>query len=215
MIYLIGAGGHGKVVLEALLLQGCEVEVLDAESALEGSAVLGKRVAREEKVLALLEAPASFFAAVGDGQSRERVVERWEGHGHRLVRVVHPASHLSASAVLEMGVVVMAGAVVQSESRIAKAAIINSGATVDHDCRIGEYAHLAPGAHLAGGVAVGRGAWVGIGSSVREGVAIGARAVLGAGSVVVDDIPPDVVAYGNPCRVVRIIGRGGEKTVRA
>src|SRR6185369_16267905 len=65
MIYLIGAGGHGKVVLEALLLLGCDVELLDADGALEGSRVLGRTVVREEKALASLEAPADFFAAVG------------------------------------------------------------------------------------------------------------------------------------------------------
>jgi sugar O-acyltransferase (sialic acid O-acetyltransferase NeuD family) len=210
MIYLIGAGGHGKVVLETLLLLGCEVELLDGDAALWGRTVLGRKVGREEEVLSLVGRPVDFFVGIGDGASRRRVAERWEGRGHRLTRVVHPWARVSRSATLESGVSVMAGAVVQAEARVSKGAIINTGATVDHDCRIGEYAHVAPGAHLAGNVEIGPGAWVGIGSAVREGVAIGARAVVGAGAAVVDDLPPEVVAYGNPCRVVRQIGRGAE-----
>jgi maltose O-acetyltransferase len=45
--------------------------------------------------------------------------------------------------------------------------------------------------------------WLGGGAIVCPGVTIGARSVIGAGSVVTKDIPPGVVAVGNPCRVVR------------
>jgi sugar O-acyltransferase (sialic acid O-acetyltransferase NeuD family) len=206
MVYLIGAGGHGKVVLEALSLSGCEVKVLDADSSLTGKEILGHVIGREEKVLASLEEPAHFFVGVGDGSSRRRVVERWEARGHRLVRVIHPTAVVSPSAEIGLGVVVMAGAVIQAGAAIGKGAIVNTGATVDHDCRIGAFSHIAPGAHLAGNVEVGEAAWVGIGTAVREGIAIGHRCVVGAGSVVVDDLPPDVVAYGSPCRAVRQIG---------
>lgn len=45
--------------------------------------------------------------------------------------------------------------------------------------------------------------WIGGGAIVCPGVRIGARSVIGAGSVVTADIPPDVFAAGNPCRVIR------------
>ena len=48
--------------------------------------------------------------------------------------------------------------------------------------------------------------WLGGGAIVCPGVTIGADTVVGAGSVVVRDLPPGVVAVGNPCRVVRAIG---------
>jgi len=207
MVYLIGAGGHGKVCLEILGLFGCGVQLLDADSGLTGKEVLGHRIGREEKVLATLEPPADFFVGIGDGASRRRVVERWAAKGHSLVRLTHPSAVVSPSAMVDDGAAVMAGAVIQAGAFIGKGAIINTGATVDHDCRIGAFAHVAPGVHLAGGISVGDGAWVGIGAIVREGLSIGDRCVIGAGSIVVDDLPPDVVAYGNPCRVVRQIGK--------
>jgi maltose O-acetyltransferase len=55
-------------------------------------------------------------------------------------------------------------------------------------------------------ITVGSGAWIGAGAMICPGVTIGEQAVIGAGSVVVKDIPPGVVAVGNPCRVVRQIG---------
>lgn len=52
---------------------------------------------------------------------------------------------------------------------------------------------------------IGADVWVGAGALILPGVRIGARTVIGAGSVVTRDVPPDVFAAGNPCRVVRAI----------
>lgn len=55
-------------------------------------------------------------------------------------------------------------------------------------------------------VEIGADVWVGGGAIILPGVRIGARAVIGAGSVVTRDVPADVFAAGNPCRVVRQLG---------
>lgn len=60
-------------------------------------------------------------------------------------------------------------------------------------------------------VEIGEDVWVGGGAIILPGVRIGSRAVIGAGSVVTRDIPDDVFAAGNPCRVIRPI----EKADRA
>ena len=55
-------------------------------------------------------------------------------------------------------------------------------------------------------VHIGRNCWIGAGAIILPGVTIGDNTVIGAGSVVTKDIPSDVVAVGNPCRVLREIG---------
>lgn len=52
---------------------------------------------------------------------------------------------------------------------------------------------------------VGENCWIGAGAVIMPGVTIGDNSVIGAGSVVTKDIPANVVAYGNPCRVAREI----------
>ncbi len=52
-------------------------------------------------------------------------------------------------------------------------------------------------------VIIGDRVWIGGGVIIMPGVTIGDNVVIGAGSVVTKDIPSDVIAYGNPCRVVR------------
>ena len=57
-------------------------------------------------------------------------------------------------------------------------------------------------------VEIGRDVWIGGGAIILPGVRIGDRAVIGAGSIVTRDVPPDVFAAGNPCRVIRPVQQG-------
>lgn len=55
----------------------------------------------------------------------------------------------------------------------------------------------------AAAIDIGENVWIGFGAIVCKGVTIGANSIVGAGSVVTKDIPANVIAAGNPCRVVR------------
>lgn len=59
------------------------------------------------------------------------------------------------------------------------------------------------GPELAAPIIIGNNVWIGGGSIVCPGVTIGDNTTIGAGSVVTKDIPANVVAVGNPCRVIR------------
>lgn len=61
------------------------------------------------------------------------------------------------------------------------------------------------GLEFAKPVTIGSDVWIGGGAIICPGVTIGDRSVIGAGSVVTKSIPPDVIAAGNPCRVLRAV----------
>ena len=61
-------------------------------------------------------------------------------------------------------------------------------------------------------VHIGRNCWIGAGAVILPGVTVGDNTVIGAGSVVTKDIPANVVAAGNPCRVLRPIGERDRET---
>ena len=60
-------------------------------------------------------------------------------------------------------------------------------------------------------VHIGKNCWIGAGAIIMPGVTIGDNVVIGAGSVVTKDIPSNVVAVGNPCRVMREVGEHDRK----
>ena len=64
------------------------------------------------------------------------------------------------------------------------------------------------GLELGRPIAIGCNVWIGGGAIILPGVTIGSRTVIGAGSVVTRDVPDDVVAVGNPCRVIRRLEPG-------
>lgn len=76
--------------------------------------------------------------------------------------------------------------------------VATAGHPIDPELRSGAYQYNMP-------VHIGRNCWLGAGVVVLPGVTIGDNTVIGAGSVVTKDIPPNVVAVGNPCRVLREI----------
>ncbi|MEX0778979.1 MAG: hypothetical protein WD491_10615 [Balneolales bacterium] len=56
---------------------------------------------------------------------------------------------------------------------------------------------------ISGNVSIGEGTEIGTGTSIVNNVSIGRHCLIGAGSVVTKDIPDGVVAYGNPCKIIR------------
>ena len=60
-------------------------------------------------------------------------------------------------------------------------------------------------------VRIGKNCWIGAGAVILPGVSIGDNTVIGAGSIVTKNIPANVVAVGNPCRVLRDIGERDKK----
>ena len=73
-----------------------------------------------------------------------------------------------------------------------------AGHPIDSERRNRGYEYAYP-------ITVGDNVWIGAGVHVMPGVTIGSGSVIGAGSIVTKDVPPGVVAVGNPCRVIRRI----------
>jgi sugar O-acyltransferase (sialic acid O-acetyltransferase NeuD family) len=197
---IIGAGGHGKVVLDAYLRArpGATVELRDDAPEKSGMYVLGVRVTVPVGHLAHLGAPC--HVAIGDNGRRRGLGVTILDAGLALVSIVHPEASVSAHASIGRGAFIAARAVVAPSARVEDGVIVNHGAIVDHDCRVGAWSHVAPGAVLGGGVAIGRACLVGSGAVVLPGVAIGDEAFVGAGAVVTRDVPTGVTVVGAPAK---------------
>ncbi len=202
-IYLLGAGGHARVVVALLDALGRPVGgVFDDDPDREGAnvggyPVLGPLPARPEDI------PGALVLAVGHNATRAMLARRLDARVQWADALVHPAATVAPGVRLGAGTVVFAGAIVQPGAAVGRHVIVNTAATADHDCRLGDFVHLAPGVHLAGGVTVEEGGFLGIGAVAVPGRHVGAWSIVGAGGVVTRDLPAHATAVGAPARVIK------------
>ena len=200
-ILLVGAGGHARVCLEALL-DDPSLTVAGAVSR-DGAGVEGLGVPmvgtdHDLRAAADRVGAAAAFVAIGDNAARARVAAACDAVGLTLAVAVSRFAMVSRTAVVRPGAAVLPGAVVNAATVIGEGTIVNTNASVDHDNRIGRFVHIAPGSALGGDVVVGDGAFIGLGSRVLPGLTIGDGAVVGAGAVVVRNVPAGAVVIGVP-----------------
>lgn len=199
MIHLIGAGGHCKVVLDALLEGGvalADIRIRDGCVDRAGHDLLGAVIETPE--IAETVSGQAFHVAIGAAAVRQRLYGEAEAIGGTPHTVQHPAARVSRFAELGAGSLVAALAVVGPGARIGRGVIVNHGAVVDHDCEVGDFVHIAPNSSLGGGVTVGARSLIGAGAVVLPGVTIGDDVTVGAGAVVTRDITSNQTWTGIP-----------------
>lgn len=200
-VAIIGAGGHAKVVADAILASGMArpIGFFDDDPDLSGRShfglpVLGTTDRWKHHTLDMVA------MGIGDNKARARQFEALKRAGVPIVTVLHPRATIGTGVSIGEGSVVFAQVVVNADAVVGENCILNTACTVDHDCVVEANAHLAPGTHLAGDVRVGTGAFLGIGAAVLPGRLIGEWAVVGAGAVVVRNVFPRQTIRGVPAR---------------
>lgn len=202
-LVIYGAGGHAKVIVDMAEKSGRRIiAVLDDDPGRRGMLLMGHAVLGGWDRVADLVAggAARFVVAIGTNRARLAVARRLADAGAAFLPVVHPSAIIASRVDIGAGTVLMAGVVVNPETRIGSHAIVNTGASVDHDCVIGDGVHVAPGCRICGEAAVGDGALLGVGAVVLPGCRVGAGAVVGAGATVTADVADGMVVVGTPAR---------------
>ena len=193
-VVLLGAGGHAKVLLDALLRAGIEVTgivdpvLAETHPLWRGISVIGN----DDDLLKLNPEQVILINGIGSlpySSLRQRLFSRFTEAGFQFMNVIHPFALIGSGVELGEGVQIMAGAIIQADTTIGSNSIINTSALIDHDCLIENDVNLAPGVVVSGGVTIGEGAHIGPGASIIQGISIGAGAIVGAGTVVVKDLP--------------------------
>lgn len=196
-IWIIGGGGHAKVVAGAALAAGMKIEgLLDDDRKLDGSQVLGHGVMMTPGADWWRERRSAIIG-IGNNQIRNRLATELEADW---TSVHHPHGWSDRSVEIGEGTLVCAGAVIQPDVVIGAHAILNTRCSIDHDCRIGAFSHIAPGATLAGEVSIAEGCFVGAGATILPGISVGAGAVIGAGAVVTRTVEAGATIVGIPAR---------------
>lgn len=182
-LLIVGAGGHGRSVAEAVLAAG-QYELVgfvdDAATSLQHVWDLPVFGTTADFASYRQHAEAAIVA-IGNNRLREELHQRLYAAGFELATVVHPKAIVSPRAVISAGSAIMAGAIVGTEARLGAGVIVNCAAVVDHHCQVGDFGHLGVNAGMAGGAVLGRGVWMQAGSVLGYGVKVLAGVVLESG----------------------------------
>lgn len=188
-LIILGAGGHARVVIDALQrLETNVVGICDPTLPAGSPGPLGVLGLGGDEVLERYDPGrvqlVNGIGSAGEPSRRIAIFRHLTAKGWRFASVIHPSAVIGGDCRIGSGSHVMAGAILQAGTRIGENVIINTSASVDHDCLISDHVHIAPGATLCGGVTVGMGTHVGSGAVIIQGAAIGENALIGAGTVI-------------------------------
>ena len=208
-LILLAAGGHGSVVLDALMSAGARIEGIVDPGKTIGSKVFGVPVIGGDEWMERVCPPditlVNGAGAVPTGQLRKRLFSTWKQRGFSFESVVHPSSILGMETVIFEGAQVLAGSILQCRVSVGENAVINTRASLDHDAKIGAHAFIGPGATLCGDVCIGEHVFVGAGAVVLPGIIVGAGSIIGAGAIVTHNVAEGSVMVGNPAIQKRTI----------
>lgn len=194
-IYIYGASGHGLVVSDIASLCGYDKIYFIDDGANDFPTF--NDIKKNNHI------PIVF--GIGSNKIREKLFFKVKTEGFKIETLVHPSSVISSSVKIEEGTVIMPNVVINSNSKIGKGVILNTSCILEHENIIENFVHISPRVALAGNVTVEKSTHIGIGTCCIQGKVIGKSCTIGAGSVIVKDIPNNVKAFGNPCKIIEVI----------
>jgi acetyltransferase-like isoleucine patch superfamily enzyme len=202
--YVYGAGGLGVETIDILqnaicrgLLESHRLAFLvDAPQRHE---VIGLPVV----AVGQHEVGAKVTIAVGEPTSRALLLDKVAALGLTLSSAISPNAFVSAHAEIGAGTIIAPLCSIQATARIGRNVAVNTSTIVGHDVVVEDNCVLSSMVNLGGGSHVETLAYIGMGALIKEKLRIGHTSIIGMGSVVHSDVREEVIALGNPARVVR------------
>lgn len=208
-IVIIGASGHCKVIIDIIekrneyIIMGLIDSYKTAGENIMGYPILGN----ESLIPDLLNTQKIIggIIAIGDNWVRSEMCDTIKALAptFKFLPAIHPNAILYNNLHIQEGVVIMAGAIVNSGSTIEAFCFLNTKASLGHDSIMHPFASLAPNVTIAGQVEIGAFSAISISATISNAIKIGSHTVIGASALVLKDVEDLVVAYGIPAKKIR------------
>ncbi|MEX0289007.1 MAG: NeuD/PglB/VioB family sugar acetyltransferase [Flavobacteriaceae bacterium] len=213
-VIVIGASGHGSVVLDCLEQEG-KYNVIGFVDSFKkkGRKQNGYEILGSEYDLPYLVEKFNLFGgivAIGDNWTRSLVVKKIMNivPDFHFISTIHPNAIVGKDVTIGKGTVIVPGAIVNANSIIADHCIINTNSSLGHDGFMADFTSLASGVCTGGNFSLGKYSAISLGANVIENIAVGEHTVVGAGSLVIKDIEGYAMAHGAPAKVTRTRSAG-------
>jgi len=219
-VVLFGGGLQANICIDIVEKEGKYniIGIIDSNAEV-GSKLYGYNViGRQENLLDLIrdyDIHAGLIT-IGDNYSRKFVRDYILSinSNFRFVNAIHPSCIIGRNVVLGIGILMMAGVIINPDCIVGDFCHLYTGAQLEHNCIMEEFAQLSAGSVTGGKVRIGKYSSITLGVTIIDRINIGENTVVGSGSVVLKDLPDNVVAYGNPAKIVRN-RKPGEKFLKS
>jgi sugar O-acyltransferase (sialic acid O-acetyltransferase NeuD family) len=215
-IVVIGSSGHAKVVIDIIEKEDkySIVGLIDTFKEI-GETSFGYRILGSEQSLPKLFQSYNLcggFIAIGDNWQRYLMAKKIKKMlpGFNFITIFHPSVQIARGVTIGRGSVLIAGAIVNSDSKVGNFCILNTKASLGHDSIMEDFSSLASNATIGANVRIGAFSAISLGANVLSKKSIGTHTIVGAGALVYDYIPAFCVAYGVPAKIIRKRRKGDE-----
>jgi len=187
-IVLIGGGGHCKACIDVIELESKYkiAGILDLKEKIGQKILNYPIIGTDDDIIDLAHRGITFIISIGQILSAVRRTELYlflEQNQIKLPVIVSPLSHVSESAKIGEGTIIMHHALINADVVIGSNCIINSKALIEHDAKIGDHCHIATGAIINGGVEVGNSTFFGSGAVSVQNARIPENSFIKANSL--------------------------------
>lgn len=212
---IYGASGLGmEFETVATLVQGQQnrwedIVFIDDDATKVGTTLLGRMILSRHAAADMFgDKGIEFIVAMGEPSLREKIYSILKSEGLGCTNLIHPT--VSYGKDLELGEGIIAGryCTLTTKAKIGNNVLIQALSTMGHGVMIGDNSIISSFDFIGGGTIIGSNTYIAPHCCLRNGIKIGSNSIIGMGSVVTKDIPDGVVAYGNPCKVVRSNEKG-------
>jgi sugar O-acyltransferase (sialic acid O-acetyltransferase NeuD family) len=208
-IALIGGGSQLSYTIDIIEKQNTHriIGVLDSckdiDTMLFGYKVIGK----QENIIDLILKYniEGCVISIGDNWSRQKVYLQVANLAPQLEwpNAIHPSVIIGNHVAIGKGILAMAGVIINSGAYLGDFTNYYTNCNVEHDCYIDNFASISAGVVLGGKVKIGKFSAITLNATIIDRLVIGENSVVGAASLVTRDIPDNVLAYGNPAKIIR------------
>ncbi|MBU3178164.1 NeuD/PglB/VioB family sugar acetyltransferase [Clostridium estertheticum] len=184
-LLIIGAGGHGRVVLETAELEGRWDNINFLDDRTDVDIVLGhKIIGKMDDYKRLKDQYEYAIVCIGNNEKRLELIKEILKVGYKVPVIVHPRAFVSKYSDIGYGSVILAEVVINTGAKIGMGCIVNINSSVDHDCVVEDGAHVCSGAVVRSMCKVGGLSYIGAGAVVKSGTVLKEKFVLQDGTVI-------------------------------
>ena len=144
-----------------------------------------------------------YILGVYDPKHKIKIMETLNPEIEKFQSILFNDLVISKTSKIGIGCLIDANISIAAHTNIGNFVSINRNVSIGHHTIIEDYVSINPGCNIAGNVKIGKGTTIGMGTNVLNTVEIGENTIIGAGSNVTRNIPSNVIAYGNPCKIIK------------